>query len=236
MDTGISHNIFLHQYLNWDVTLRQHYVNTYRGFERIDWWRTKLGTTFNVDTTVWDWHGPHSGTSMFSRVETSFENQTGQYRSFDLNLDARYHFPITRRSGLAFRVAGGQSFGPAPTAYVWGSNNSFRGIPLFSQSGNSYVLQSSEFRIPILDAIGAVFSGPIGEGFSPLTVYMDVRGGLYNDIGDIWYAKTPVYEGHKNFKFQQSAGVFVNIPTFFGLNVRFSKGYVGKKGYTFWIG
>jgi|GEM_PF-2372953 len=235
LDVGISQNIFLHEFLNLDATLKEEHVRNDRDSGKIEWWRTKIGTSLSLDTTINDWHGPHSGAAVFSQTELGFDNNRG-YQSIDLNLDARYYLPFTERSGLAFRLAGGESFGKNPTIFIWGGNKTFRGIPMFSQAGNAYALQSTDLRIPVIDAIGAVFSGPVGEAFVPLTLYMDVRGGIYNDMGDIWYTKNPLFDGHTKPALQQSAGVFLNIPTALGFNLRFNKGFMGKKGWNLWLG
>lgn len=242
LDVGASKNIFLHEYLNWDVTLKQQQVRNERNARIVNWSRAKIATSFSVDTIVWDcevndWrcHGPYSGATLFTELESGIDYKLG-YQATDLNLDGRYYLPITDRSGLAMRLATGKSFGAYPSIYVWGGNKTFRGIPLFSQAGNSYILQSTDLRFPIMDYLGAIISGPVGEAFAPLTMQVDIRGGLYNDIGDIWYMREPLFDGHRNFKLQQSAGYFINIPTAFGLNLRFSKGLYGQKGWNFWLG
>ncbi len=242
LDVGITQNIFLHQFLNWDVTFKQQHVRNQRDSGTTEWWRSNLGTTFSLDTTIWDceaspWacHGPHSGASVFTGTEVSADNRKG-FQSIDLNLDARYHIPFTDRSGLAIRVIGGRSFGPNPTTFVWGGNGTMRGIPIFSEAGNAYAMQSTELRFPILNAAGAIFSGPVGEAFAPLTIYMDIRGGFYHDVGDMWYFNTPRFNGHREMKLEQGAGYFVNVPTAIGLQLRFNKGFYGRRDWNFWLG
>ncbi|MBI3046260.1 MAG: collagenase [Candidatus Harrisonbacteria bacterium] len=243
MDVGVSQNIFLHEFLNWDVTLKEQTVRNERDSGTVQWWRSKLGTSLSLDTTIWDcqanqWycHGPHSGAAVFTGTEIGFDHKKG-FQTIEINADARYHLPLAERAGLALRAVGGRSFGPNSTIFIWGGNQTFRGIPLFSQAGNSYLMQSTELRFPILNAAGAVISGPIGEAFAPLTVYLDIRGGLYHDIGDMWFDKTsPFIEGHRGLKLEQSAGYFINIPTALGLNARFSKGLYGKQDWNFWLG
>ena len=242
MDIGVSQNIFLHEFLNWDVTFKQQQVRNERDIGTIQWWRSKLGTTLSLDTTLWDcqsnqWycHGPHSGTAIFTGAELGVDHKKG-FQTIEFNAEARHHLPITDRSGLALRALAGKSFGPNPTTFIWGGNQSFRGIPLFSQAGDTYLMQSTELRFPILNAVGAIFSGPFGEALGPLTLFMDIRGGLYHDVGDMWYAKSPLFDGHQGFKLQQSAGYFVNVPTILGINVRFNKGLYGKQDWNFWLG
>jgi outer membrane protein assembly factor BamA len=245
-DVHFSWNIFLHEFLNWDVTLRRNHVRAvrYRGeWPRVtawirEWQRTYLGTTFSLDTTTADWHGPISGNAVFASIEVGADDSA--YQSLDLNLDARHYWPFTDRTGLAFRFAGGTSFGPSPTSFVWGGNKTFRGIPLFSQSGNSYVLQSTELRVPLFDFIRAKASNPIVDALLlPFTTTIDARGGIYNDLGDIWNRSD--FEGlfksdHSGFNLQSSTGVFLNIPSLFGFTLRFSWAVAGKKHSSFWIG
>lgn len=242
LDVGISQNIFLHEFLNWDVTFKQQHVRNQRDAGKTEWWRSNIGTTFSLDTTIWDceaapWacHGPHSGAAVFTGTEISADNRKG-FQSVDFNLDARYHIPFTDRSGLALRAIGGRSFGPNPTTFVWGGNGTMRGIPLFSEAGNAYAMQTTELRFPILNAAGALFSGPVGEAFAPLTIYMDIRGGIYHDVGDMWYYDTPRFSGHQGMKVEQGAGYFVNVPTALGLQLRFNKGFYGRQGWNFWLG
>ncbi|MDE2001868.1 MAG: hypothetical protein KGI60_04885, partial [Patescibacteria group bacterium] len=241
-NVGAIQDLFLNEFLNWDVTFKQQQVRNRRDDVDINWWRSVFGTSLSLDTTIWDceanqWacHGPQSGTSIFTGSEVGVDNQKG-FQTLNLNLDARYHLPITDRSGLAFRALAGHSFGPNPTIFMWGGNDTFRGITNFSQAGTVYAMQSTEIRIPILDAAGAVLSGPVGHGFAPLTVYFDIRGGVYNDIGDMWYDGDPVFDGHRGFHYQESAGYFINIPTMFGVNLRMNKGFYGKKDWNFWLG
>lgn len=238
LEIGATKNIFLDQFLNWDITAKEQYVNVHRVIDNRrfvrEWWQTKIGTTLSLDTTLNDWHGPISGNGIFTAAQAGFGGSG--YQSFDLNLDARHHFPLTERLGLALRLAAGRSIGVNPTIFAWGGNQTFRGIPLFSQTGTNYVLQSIDLRIPIFDIIGARVSGPVDEALRYVTVYPDVRGGFYNDLGDMWYEKDSLLpDGHIDFRLQRSTGYFINIPTAFGLIIRFNKGFSGNYGWNIWI-
>lgn len=242
LDIIATQNIFLHEYINWDVSLRQQKVYNRRESSTTEWMRSNIGTTLSFDTTVWDceavpWacHGPYSGYAVYTGMEAAIDDKRG-FQALDLNVDARYHIPFTDRSGLALRALAGRSFGQNPNVFIWGGNGTMRGIPIFSEAGNTYALQSTEFRVPILNAAGAVFSGPVGEAFAPLTVFMDIRGGLYHDVGDMWYSGEPRFSGHQGMNVQQSAGYFVNVPTAIGLQLRFNKGFYGRQGWNFWLG
>lgn len=247
LEASFSQNIFLHELLNWDVTLREQSIEATRyrfddlGFitdaKTRKWLRSYLGTTFSVDTTTDDWHGPVSGNAVFLSVEAG-ANSSLAYQCLDLNIDARHYLPFSVRTGLALRFAGGTSLGPNPDSFVWGGNKTFRGIPLFSQSGNSYVLQSTELRVPLFDFIRAKGSSPIVDVFLfPFTTTVDARGGIYNDLGDMWNKGEGLFDGdHRGFNLQSSTGVFLNIPTALGMTLRFNWGLAGKKDMNFWVG
>lgn len=247
LEANLSKNIFLHELLNWDITFREQQVAATRyqfdamGFvtdtKTREWLRSYLGTTFSMDTTTDDWHGPVSGNAAFVSVEAGV-NSDLDYQCLDLNVDARHYWPFSERTGLAFRFAGGTSLGPNPNSFVWGGNKTFRGIPLFSQSGNSYVLQSTELRLPLFDFIRVKGSSPIIDGFLfPFTTTVDARGGIYNDLGDMWNRTEGLFASdHQGFNLQSSTGVFLNVPTVLGMNLRFSWGLAGKKDMNFWVG
>lgn len=237
IDIGVTQNIFLDRFLNWDITLKEQQVSV----KDNKWLQTRLGTTFSLDTRVWDAHGPRSGTAIFSGIETGV-NKSFQHQNLDLNLDSRYYWPWAERSGLALRLAGGHSLGPNPTRFIWGGNQTMRGISLFSQSGNSYVLQSAEIRIPIFDFAGAQVSGPVDKYTWPLTKFIDIRGGIYSDVGDLWYTSDQrfwYFSDHKDFKLQHSIGYFLNVPLIIGygsgFNIRFNQGLFGNNGWNFWL-
>jgi len=231
-----SQNIFLHPLLNWDINLEENYMYLKRDMGILDVWRTRLGTTFSYDSRKSDWHGPLSGSALFTKAALG-TNDHSKFQAIDFNFDARTYLPITERSGLAFRILGGKSFGPNPTNYMWGGNKTFRGTGFDDQLGDTYILQSSDLRVPLLDVVGTRMSGVMGDIFTPLTVYFDVRGGMYHDIGDIWYSKDNVFGTLKrSYQTQQSAGIFINVPTPFGINFRITHGLWYMKRTTFWLG
>ena len=152
-------------------------------------------------------------------------------------LEGRNYLPITERSGFAFRLASGKSVGPDPTIFVMGGNKAFRGMPFLGVYGNNYILGSADLRVPLFDFIGAQTSGPSKHALWPFMQFIDIQSGVYIDGGNAWYNKgqTP-YGGDDAFVPDYSAGYFLNVPTAFGLTLRFSRGVYGQKGSTFWIG
>lgn len=233
-------NIFINKFLNWDITASEEYVEFKNRFP-YKWLsekslKTRIGTTFSLDTTVWNNHGPHSGNVLFTGTEMAV-NPNGEFSSLDIIAEGRNYLPITDRSGLAFRLASGKSIGPKPTIFIMGGNKAFRGMPFLKVYGNNYILGSIDLRIPLFDFIGAQTSGPSKYVLWPFMQFMDVQNGIYIDGGNAWYNKgqTP-YSGNDAFVPDYSAGYFINVPTAFGLTLRFSRGVYGQKGSTFWIG
>lgn len=233
-------NIFINKYLNWDITASEERVEFKNKFP-YKWLserslKTRVGTTLSLDTTVWNNHGPHSGNVFFTGTEMAVDSK-GKFSSIDMTLEGRNYLPITERSGLAFRLASGKSVGPDPTIFVMGGNKAFRGMPFLKVYGNNYILGSADLRVPLLDFIGAQVSGPAKYGLWPFMVFIDVQSGVYIDGGNAWYNKGQTPHGGNNaFIPDYSAGYFINVPTAFGLTLRFSRGVYGEKGSTFWIG
>ncbi|MEK7097954.1 MAG: hypothetical protein AAB906_03845, partial [Patescibacteria group bacterium] len=156
-------NIFINKFLNWDITASEEYVELKNRFP-YKWLsekslKTRIGTTFSIDTTVWNNHGPHSGNVLFTGTEMAV-NPNGEFTSLDMIMEGRNYLPITDRSGLAFRLAAGKSIGPNPTIFIMGGNKAFRGMPFLSVYGNNYILASADLRVPLFDFIGAQTSGP----------------------------------------------------------------------------
>lgn len=233
-------NIFLNKFLNWDIVASEEYVEIkdqfpYRWLKEKSL-KTRVGTTFSLDTTVWNWHGPHSGNLLFAETEAAIDSK-GNFASMDMIAEGRSYIPITDRSGFAFRLSAGKSAGPEPTIFVMGGNKAFRGMPFLGVYGNNYILASADLRVPIFDFIGAQISGPANYVLWPFTRAFDVQSGIYIDAGNAWYNKgqTP-YAGESAFIPDYSAGYFINVPTVLGLTLRFSQGVYGQKGGSFWIG
>ena len=125
----------------------------------------------------------------------------------------------------------GTSIGNYPTTYFIGGNISFRGVPFDGLEGNNYWVVSEDLRLPYFDVLGAKLPDPVDMVLGPFFRFFDVRGGLYFDIGQVWFKK------HDDIsKIKYSFGIFANIPTIFAMTLRFSKGLVGQKGYNFWFG
>ena len=118
-------NIFINKFLNWDITASEELVELKNRFP-YRWLsekslKTRIGTAFSLDTTVWNNHGPHSGNVFYTGTEMAVDSQ-GKFSSMDMILEGGNYLPITERSGFAFRLASGKSVGPDPTIFVMGGN------------------------------------------------------------------------------------------------------------------
>lgn len=161
-----------------------------------------LGYTY--DTSLWGYTAPMNGTRYSFNVfgtprlgssGLSFVNITGDYRTY-LRLGRQY--------ALAFRLAGGASFGANPQKFIVGGvdswiNHTFEGgqIPIqeaedyiFLQAGlpmrgynynakigSRYALFNFEFRYPLLAFLQA---GPLPIGLQ------SIMGVMFFDMGSAW--------------------------------------------------
>lgn len=191
----------------------------------------KSGGVYAYDTSIWDFHGPSRGAKLFGKAEFGINLKTGKVSNVDVNIDLRLYNSIARRVGFAHRLMGGISQGDYPTIYFLGGNISFRGVPFDGLEGNNYWVFSEDLRIPLFDFIGAFLPDPVDSAIGPFFKFFDVRGGLYLDIGQVWFNKKDDLD-----EILYSFGFFVNSPTIFGLTLRFSKGLVGESGFNFWFG
>ena len=191
----------------------------------------KSGAVYAYDATIWDYHGPVKGAKFLIKSELGLNLRTGKVSNIDANTDFRVYNQLVSRLGFAHRLMGGTSQGSYPTIYFLGGNISFRGVPFDGLEGNNYWVFSEDFRIPLFDILGAKLPDPVDGAIGPFFRFFDVRGGLYFDVGQVWF--------NKNDKLDQilySFGTFINSPTIFGMTLRFSKGLVGQKGFNFWFG
>jgi hypothetical protein len=149
--------------------------------------------------------------------------------SWDVNLDARWYNRILPRFGLAHRIVAGTSQGDIPNVYLLGGNMTFRGVGFDDLIGQNYWVWSEDVRIPVFDFFGGKFFDPLDQMLGYLTRFFDVRAGLYSDVGAVWNNNDP-------HEVDYSIGYFVNVPTIFGLVIRFNKGVLGEDDFGFWIG
>lgn len=199
----------------------------------------KAGMGIGYDTTKWGILGPKEGVKFFASSEMGFSANLLTLSNFDVNTEARYYVNIIDSYlSLAFRTAAGTSIGEMPTIYRMGGNNTLRGTPLGMDFGNNYFLASAEVRTNLIEVGGLLFRKPL-MGLSALTLFPAIEVGVYADVGDTWYYNP--FKGNNDnsiapFELKYSAGFMVNVPTLYGIVLRFSKGVVGEKGFNFWFG
>lgn len=198
-------------------------------FDSKSFYLMKVGAIYSYDVTIWDRHGPASGSRLYFRTETGLDASNGRSSNTDFNIDIRVYNSILPRFGLAHRLAGGTSQGAIPNIYLVGGNMSFRGVGFDDLIGQNYWVFSEDIRLPVFDFIGAKFFDPADMVFGYFTRYFDVRAGVYGDFGSTWM------NGDES-DFIYSIGYFVNIPTAFGLIVRLNQGFIGEKKFGLWFG
>ncbi|MFH1016685.1 MAG: hypothetical protein V1798_00720 [Pseudomonadota bacterium] len=189
----------------------------------------KAGLAYAYDVTVWDSHGPVTGSRFYIQGSAGADPQHHSLANLDANLDYRLYTQVVGRFGFAHRIVAGTSQGDLPDVFLMGGNLSFRGVGFEELRGQNYWVFSEDMRIPLFDFLGAKLFDPLDQILGFFTRYFDVRGGIYTDVGQVWFNGKyahPVY----------SVGYFVNVPTIFGLQFRFSQGFAGKTGFSFWAG
>lgn len=189
----------------------------------------KTGVVYAYDVSVRDFHGPSSGSRFFFRTEAGLDAGNLELSNLDANLDFRLYHRILPRFGFAHRFVAGTSQGDLPTVFLLGGNMSFRGVSFDDLNGQNYWVFSEDLRLPVFDFIGAKFFDPIDSIFGFLTRYIDVRSGIYADVGSVWFNDEDIDVKH-------SVGYFINVPTVFGVIFRFNQGFLGEKDIGIWLG
>ncbi len=189
----------------------------------------KTGVAYGYDVTLWDRHGPVTGSRLYLKGEGGFDAGNARLANLDANLDYRLYNRILPRFGFAHRLVAGTSQGDLPNVFLMGGNISFRGVDFDALEGQNYWVFSEDMRVPVFDFIGAKFFDPLDQVLGFFTRYFDVRGGIYGDVGSAWYNGDAI-------DVLYSIGYFVNIPTIFGLVFRFNQGFAGEKSFGFWLG
>ena len=198
-------------------------------YDNKNFYLLKFGAVYSYDVSVWDRHGPISGSRLYFRAETGMDTVNPRVSNADANIDVRVYNQILPRFSLAHRLSGGTSQGPVPNIYLVGGNLSFRGVGFDDLVGQNYWVFSEDIRLPVFDFVGAKLFDPLDYFLGIFTRYFDVRAGIYTDVGSTWMNKDD-----PNLIY--SVGYFVNIPTIFGFIVRLNQGFLGEKNFGFWFG
>ncbi len=215
------------QFYGKQTTETQNYVTP--EIEDRNFYIVKTGAVYAYDVTVWDRHGPTTGSRIFLRTEAGFDAGNSRLANVDANLDFRLYNRFLPRFGLAHRIVAGTSQGDLANVFLIGGNLSFRGVGFDEMEGQNYWVFSEDLRLPLFDFVGAKFFDPLDQFLGWLTRYFDVRGGIYTDVGAAWF------NGEKH-DVKYSVGYFVNVPTVLGLTFRWNQGFAGEDGIDFWIG
>ena len=93
-----------------------------------------------------------------------------------VELDARKYFPMTLRSGFAFRAWVGVSGGSRPTPFFIGGLDTIRGVDFRSLVGDRAFFANAEFRFPLIDLLA-----------TPVIGFRGIRGVIFFDTGGAWF-------------------------------------------------
>ncbi len=156
------------------------------------------------DNIIWGITGPVNGNR--ARLSLSggvnlFDAGDIQFTSVDLDYRRYWHF--IKMFSLAFRVAGGASFGKTPKLYFLGGTTNWignrtldarvyevenlyfadvvtplRGVEYYELTGNRYGLVNWEFRFPMIEHFAMRFPLPL--------VISNVTGAIFTDVGAAW--------------------------------------------------
>lgn len=162
---------------------------------------------YSTDTVVWGLTGPVNGER--SNITMSYSPMISKQYGLDfwtVRGDWRNYLRITKDFSLAYRFAGGASFGKNPQRFLLGGmlgwvnyqyneiENVFagedlfyfstfetpmRGYPFYEMIGTRFMLANLEFRFPLIRYL--VFGWPLPIGFQ------NIRGALFLDMGSAWY-------------------------------------------------
>jgi outer membrane protein assembly factor BamA len=131
------------------------------------------------DTTRYQRFGPYHGhrfrVGVTGYTFTSGDNEDESVAAYDW--DFRFYQSMTRRSLLAFRVAGVLQNGEATSLYTLGGLNQLRGFRFREFFGENVAYVNLELRFPLIDFVRWGFGGYMGP----------FRGFLFVDFGSAWF-------------------------------------------------
>ncbi len=194
--------------------------------------------SYVTDNIIWGITGPVNG----RRAKLTLEGGINAFDSDDISfyateLDYRKYWHFKKTYSMAFRVAGGASFGKTPKLYFLGGTTNWignrtldarvfdvenlyfsnvvtplRGIEYYELSGDRYALVNWEFRFPMIDYF--IMRFPLGLAIT------NVKGAIFTDFGAAWTGD--------NFKFgTTSDGTRLqDVKSGFGFGMRANLGFV----------
>jgi len=126
---------------------------------------------------------PLAGHRLFLMSIFDYDVTNNKIPELTLVGEASKYIYIKETLSLAFRLAGGTSFGAYPYLFELGGPLSIRGYGWGSLVGQDYLFGNTEFRIPV--AIFGGLAGLFGDDQSWLGIsYMKFR--IFSDAGKIW--------------------------------------------------
>jgi hypothetical protein len=192
-----------------------------------------------TDNIIWGITGPVNG----RRAKLSLSGGVNLFDASDIgftsvDLDYRKYWHFKKTFSMAFRLAGGASFGKTPKLYFLGGTTNWignrtidakvyevenlyfadvvtplRGVPYYELSGNRYGLVNWEFRFPMIEYFAMRFPLPL--------VISRVVGVVFTDMGAAWYDDKfkggTTANGHSRLQ---------DIHTGFGFGMRANLGFV----------
>ncbi len=192
-----------------------------------------------TDNIIWGNTGPVNGTR--ARLSLSggvnlFEKRDVEFSAAELDYRKYWHFAKT--FSMAFRVAGGASFGSTPKLYFLGGTTNYigdrtvdarvyevenlyfsqvvtplRGYDYYELSGTRFSVMNWEFRFPLIEYFAMRFPLPL--------VLAQVNGALFADVGAAWRGN--------DFKGVSNAGGktrLQDIKSGFGFGMRANLGFL----------
>ena len=148
------------------------------------------------DSAVYVSFGPISGRRfrVFASWAPDLDKQDNENNPFigpdgttltsTVGLDFRQYIKVTRRSQIAWRLAGAMNEGNNPIPVYIGGLDTLRGFDFRSLVGNKAWFSNLEFRCPLIDLLA--FPGFALQG---------IRGGIFLDIGGAWYDDLVLVDG-----------------------------------------
>jgi hypothetical protein len=143
-----------------------------------------FGTSLTGDTTRYQEWGPFQG-KRFDVGVTYGADAGGTIKGnlVEYSLDFRAYKQLTRRSLLAWRIAGVDSAGGRPTYYALGGINQLRGFDFRDFFGTRVAWSNLELRFPLVDQLRF-----------PFGAIRSIRGFLFMDAGAAWFKDGSFYD------------------------------------------
>jgi len=129
------------------------------------------------DTTRYQRFGPFQGKrfNIGANYGANISGDTGlDYLQF--RADYRGYKQLTRRSLIAFRIAGIYNAGERENSYGFGGLNQLRGFDFREYAGSNLAWMNLEFRFPLVDQMRF-----------PILNLGQIRGVLFLDVGAAWF-------------------------------------------------